>query len=224
MKPISKLVFIALFLGLVIGIILHIHPILVIDSIRPLLFGILLVPIVFLFNKYLEFNDYLRLLSQEIKENLDLIENLPEHLKSVRNGERAWLPAIASNRPSPGYSLKYLSLNIYENFINQKYWIYLNKGTTGRLAELYHFFRVYCDTIQHLQTRSEIVRSPDSQKPINAEFFFQDEIFNQALGETKRKIYEHVRNLNLDDIQSFKDDEWWCPNWLKTKKKINRMN
>jgi hypothetical protein len=214
MDAFKKLLVISIVCGIVIGAFLHIYPGIVIDSIKPLFFGILLVPIVFLFNKYLEFNDYLRLLTKEIKDNLDLIEKLPESLQNVRNGDRAWLPGIASNRPTPGYSIKYISLNIYDNFINQKYWLYLNMGAAGRLAELYHYFRVYCDVVQTLQTQPGLLRDPDTEKPIDPEYY-SDTIYRTSLARTVSKIHQHASNLNLNDYNSFIDKEWWCPNWLK---------
>lgn len=215
MGAFKKLTIIAIFCGVLIGAFYWYDSRLTIDVSRQLLLGILLVPIVFIFNKYLEFNDYLRLLTKEIRDNLDLIEKMPYWLQQVRDGNRAWLPGIATNTPIPGYSLRYLSLNIYDNLINQKYWIYINRGNRGRLAELYHFFRQYCDIVQQLQTYPDIIRDPLTEMPHHAELFYSEITYNTNLAPTIEKIRQHSACFNLNDYQSFKEDDWWCPNWLK---------
>lgn len=90
--------------------------------------AIVVVPIVFLVNDRLQFDQYLRLLISEIENNLDLIDNLPKNLEEIRTRKRQWLRGIASNQPREGYVLRYLSMNIYDNFRNQKYWIFLEEG------------------------------------------------------------------------------------------------
>jgi hypothetical protein len=147
-----------------------------------------------------------------------LIDNLPKNLPEVRDGKRAWLPGIGTNQPKPGYVLKYLSQNAYTAFLNQKYRLYLNRFAADKLAELYEITRQYCDIIQHLQllddSGNEIARDPITQKPLNINFF--DELwFLTALGSHDFTIRLHASALNLEDIQSFKNPEWWTPNWLK---------
>lgn len=216
MKSIIKIGVIAILSGLLIGASLRINSNVVIDSIRPLVFGIVLTPVVLIINKTIEFNDYLDRLTKEITNNLKLVDTLPQSLQSVRNGDRAWLPGIASNRPIPGYSLKYLSLNCFDDFLNQKYWAYLTPGTTDRLVQLYHCFREYCDQIQRLQTHSSVLRDPITQKPINPECYYSDDLYLPHLQPLVSGIHEHADALNLCDFHSFKDQEWWCPVWLKS--------
>lgn len=210
-----KLVLIAIFFGVIIGVILHINSSVVIDSVRPLVFGIVLTPVVLIINKSIEFNDYLDRLTKEITNNLMLVDTLPQSLQSVRSGERAWLPGIASNRPIHGYSLKYLSLNSFDDFINQKYWLYLNPGTADRLVQLYHFFREYCDRIQRLQTHPSVLRDPITQNPLNPDSY-SDALYLPHLAPLVLGIHQHADALNLCNFHSFKNKEWWCPIWLKS--------
>ena len=86
------------------------------DLILAIISAVIVVPIVFLIDNYLEFNQYLRLLTIEIKENLNRIDNLQNNLLDVRNKQRQWLPGVASNQPRPAYVIRYLSMNIYNNF------------------------------------------------------------------------------------------------------------
>ena len=187
------------------------------DFILAIISAIIVVPIVFLINDYLTFNEYLRLLTKEIKTNLELVDNLPMYLVKVRNRDRPWLPGINSNQPQPGYVLKYLSMNNYNNFLNQKYWIYLNRETADKLSELYEFIRRYCDIIQNLQTSDNgqpILRDP-TQHAIDVNLYSDERFLNPRLQVTTYMIIEHARALNLNDINSFKDSRWWYPNWLK---------
>jgi hypothetical protein len=190
------------------------------DLILAIISAIIVVPIVFLINDYLTFNEYLRLLTKEIKINLELVDNLPIWLAKVRNRERAWLPGINSNQPQPGYVLKYLSMNGYSNFLTQRYWIYLNRETADTLSELYEFIRRYCDIIQDLQTLDvsqqpffPIIRD-ENEHVINIEYYSEAR-FNRNLRVTTERLKHHANKLNINDINSFKDSQWWYPNWLK---------
>jgi hypothetical protein len=191
------------------------------DLMLAIISAIVVVPIVFLINDYLTFNQYLRLLTKEIKENLELIDNLPMWLEKVRRRERAWLPGINSNQPQPGYVLKYLSMNNYNNFLNQKYWIYLDRGAADKLSELYEFTRRYCDIIHRLETvyddqQPHIGIMRDENQQVLDINYYSEIRFQSRLGITPNMIRHHASALDLDHINSFKDRQWWYPNWLKS--------
>jgi len=189
----------------------------ILDLALAIISAIFVVPIVLKINDYLTFNEYLRLLTKEIQTNLENIDQLPMWLARIRNRERAWLPGINSNQPQPGYVLKYLSMNIYNNFLNQRYWIYLNRRTADKLSELYEFIRRYCDLIQDLQTMDRghpIMRDP-KEHVIDENLYSDERFLNPSLLITAAMIKVHANELNLNDINSFKDPQWWYPNWLK---------
>jgi hypothetical protein len=207
-----------------------------VDLIIAIISAMFVVPIIFLINNYLEFNEYLRLLTKEIKDNLDLIEKLPEWIQKVRNGDRAWLPGIASNQPHEGYVLRYLSSNIYYNLINQKYWTYLNRGFAGILSELYECIEVYCKIIHKLQIHDDnferIKRDTDDfvisdiHRIYSEERFFRDNSqffpnlprnsYYTTLEKTTNLIKKHSNELlKSNNINDLKDPQWWYPNWLK---------
>jgi hypothetical protein len=207
------------------------------NLILAIISALIVVPIIFLVNDYIQFNQYLKLLIIEIKNNLDLIENLPKNLEDVRIGKRAWLRGIASNQPRQGYVLRYLSLNIYDNFRNQKYWIFLNEGSAGRLSELYECIDVYCKIIHKLQTCDEKYLKPimrdsndfvisDINRIYSEERFLRDQsrLFPKCprnsyytnLEKTTNLIKIHTNELlKSNNIDSLKDPQWWYPDWLK---------
>jgi hypothetical protein len=213
----------------------------IIDLVIAIFSSLIIVPIIFLITNYLEFNQYLRLLTKEIKNNLDLIENLPKNLEDVRNKKRQWLPGIGSNKPREGYVYRYLSMNVYNNLTNQKYWIYLNSGAVDRLSEIYEGFDIFCNRIQYLQTKEDngepIKRDDDQFVKSNVEYlysenrFFSHNIFRDNhklfskypddsyytnLEKTKKMTKEQSGILlKSNDINTFKDPRWWYPNWLK---------
>ncbi|MFZ1898612.1 hypothetical protein [Methanoregula sp.] len=199
--------------------------------------AIVVVPIVFLVNDRLQFDQYLRLLISEIENNLDLIDNLPKNLEEIRTRKRQWLRGIASNQPREGYVLRYLSMNIYDNFRNQKYWIFLEEGSAGRLSELYECFDVYCKIIHKLQTCDDenninITRDSDDyvisniDRIYSEERFFKDhsplfpkcphDSYYTNLKKTTDLIKKYSKELlKSNSIETFKNPQWWCPNWMK---------
>jgi len=213
-----KIFLIFISIGIVIGIFGFFNPQIVIDSIVAIITGIVIVPLVLIFNNYLEFNQYLRLLTKEIKDNLKLIDDLSKNLQDVRDGKRAYLPGIGTNQPQPGYALKYLSLNVYNDFLNQKYRLYVTRSAADRLAELYEITRQYCDIVQRLQlfdnSGCTIARDSNTLKPLDVTVY-DERRFLLALGSHDFTIKQHAAALNLENIQSFKDPEWWTPIWLK---------
>jgi hypothetical protein len=189
------------------------------DLLLAIISAIIVVPIVFFMTDYLIFNQYLRLLTKEIKQDLECIDQLPIWLARVRNRERPWLPGINSNQPQPGYVLKYLSMNAYNNFLTQKYWFFLDRGTADKLSELYEFVRRYCDIIQELQTsdNGRSILRDSNQHVVNADYYNEARFCTIRLMLTTSAIKHHASALNLDNINSFKDPHWWYPNFLKNR-------
>lgn len=198
------------------------------DIIIAIISAIIVVPLILKINSFLEFTECNYLLTEEIRQNLVLIEELPYWLSEVRTRHRPWLPGINSNHPQPGYVLKYLSMNNYQTFLNQKYWTYLERGHADKLSELYEFFRRYCDLIQQLQTRDDNgnpIQRDQEQHVLDPNLYSDERFFSSMvilpsgqraiLRITQNMIHQHATSLDIDNLRAFRKEGWWYPLWFK---------
>lgn len=192
--------------------------------------AVLVVPITLKLHDKIILDSYLKELVREIQENLNLISELEKNLEKVRSGKRLWLPGIPSNRPQPGYFNSYLSSNVYDHFIEQRHWMYIERGTRGCLSELYEWIRRYCEVIHTLQvdqnpkiencgaiidkSDNRLIHEPKKSK--NFEDFYSSERFSKSLSCIENRIYENAKKVNLDNPSSCKVPFWWCPEVLQS--------
>jgi hypothetical protein len=200
---------------------------LIIDLIISIISALVVVPIILKINDYFEFTEFIFLLSEETRRNLELIDELPHWLAEVRTRQRPYLPGKNSNQPQPGYVLKYLSMNIYNTFLNQKYWMYLDRGHADKLSELYEFIRRYCDTIKMLETQENGVKIQRDANlhALNPNLYSYERFLCSVvelpdgivtnLSISQSMIRHHATKLNIDNQKAFRAARWWYPIWLK---------
>ena len=187
-----------------------------INIITSIIIAILIVPVIMKNEERIDLNLYLRLLTREIRENLQKIDALPDNLLEVRSRKRAWLPGVAAYNPQPGYPNTYLSTTAYNGLRSQKIWLFIEGATTGagaagRLNELYELVRRYCDIVHALETH-DLAGRPlyrvESPFAPNDQEIYSDRRF-AILEPLVKGIRHHSKEFNPDDINTIKEPRWW---------------